>query len=176
MREEKKLLLKDIKDQIDEYGSFLIMSYTKFNANAANTFRGEIAKLGGDVEMVPKRVLKKAAEAAGISLASIELPGHISLVLAGAEPFETVKAVFKYSKESGDAFTVIGGKFEGQLYNGQDVELLSQLPSKDEMRSQFLGLLEAPMAQTLSTMEAILCSVIYAIEEKTKKDGAVQGS
>lgn len=172
MREEKKLLLKEIKDQIDEYGSFLIMSYSKFNANSANAFRGQIEKLGGNVEMVPKRVLMKAAEKAGVSLASIELPGHISLVFAGAEPFETVKAVFKYSKESGDAFNVVGGKFEGQIYNGKDVELLSQLPSKDEMRAQFLGLLEAPMAQTLSTMEAILCSVMYAIEEKAKKDGA----
>lgn len=172
MREEKKLLLKDIKDQIDEHGSFVIMSYSKFTANSANKFRGEIAKLGGNVEMVPKRVLMKAAEKAGVSLDSITMPGHISLVFAGAEPFETIKAVFKFSKDSGNVFEVIGGKFEGQLYSGKDVETLSTLPSKDEMRAQFLGMLEAPMAQTLSTMEAILTSVIYAIEEKAKKDGA----
>lgn len=170
MREEKTLLLKEIKDQIDTFGSFVIMSYTGFTANSANAFREEVAKVGGSVEMVPKRVLMKAAEASGVSLDTIELPGHISLVFAGPEPFETAKLVFKFNKENGKKFTVIGGKFEGEVYNGDQVEALSNLPSKDEMRSQILGLFEAPMAQTLSTMEAILCSVIYALEEKVKKE------
>lgn len=169
MREEKTLLLKEIKDQIETFGSFVVMSYTGFTANSANDFRDEIAKVGGTVEMVPKRVLMKAAEATGVSLDTIELPGHISLVFAGTEPFETAKCVFKFNKDNGNKFTVLGGRFEGEVYNGEQVETLSKLPSKDEMRSQLLGLFEAPMAQTLSTMEAILCSVIYAIEEKTKQ-------
>ena len=39
---------------------------------------------------------------------------------------------------------------------------ISKLPGKDEMRAQFLGLLEAPMAQTLAVMEAVIdkCHVL----------------
>ena len=41
---------------------------TSLTANKANEFRSEVAKLGGNVEVVRKRVLIKAAEAAGIQL------------------------------------------------------------------------------------------------------------
>ena len=37
------------------------------SANKANEFRREVAKIGGDVGVMRKRVLIKAAEAAGVT-------------------------------------------------------------------------------------------------------------
>ena len=45
-----------------------------------------------------------------------------------------------------------------------------KLPAKDEMRAQLLGLFEAPMSQTLSTMESLLTSVMHCLENKKDKD------
>lgn len=171
MRDEKTLLLDEIKDQINSYDSFIIMGYSGFTANSANEFRNVIAEQGGNVEMVPKRVLVKAAEESGLSLQREQLPGHISVVFAGQQPYETAKTVFKYSKDKGNVFTVLGGKFEGKLYAADDVEKLSKLPSLDEMRAQFVGLLEAPMAHTVSTMETLLSTIIVCLENKAKKEG-----
>ena len=50
-----------------------------------------------------------------------------------------------------------------------DVESLSKLPGKDEMRAQLLAYLEAPMAQTLAVMDALLTSVVYCLENKSKQ-------
>jgi large subunit ribosomal protein L10 len=50
------------------------------------------------------------------------------------------------------------------------VELISKLPTLLEMRAQFLGLLEAPMTQTLGTIQAMLTSVIYCLDNKAKKE------
>ena len=66
MRAEKQLLKHEIKDKIERFGSFVIMQYQGLNANTANEFRREMGKIGGDVEVVRKRVLLKAAEDAGI--------------------------------------------------------------------------------------------------------------
>ncbi len=67
---------------------------------------------------------------------------------------------------------VVGGRFEGKMYTGADVEKLSNLPSKDEMRAQFLSVLEAPMSQTLAVMEALLTSVVYCLDNKSKQEEA----
>ena len=47
---------------------------------------------------------------------------------------------------------------------------MSKLPSKDEMRAQFLGTLEAPMAQTLAVMDALLTSVVHCLNNKVQLD------
>jgi large subunit ribosomal protein L10 len=174
MRQEKQFLLDEVREQIDKLGSFVIMSYVGLSANAANAFRRTIAKAGGTVEVVRKRVLLKAAKEAGVQLELAMLPGHIGLVFTGKDHFETTKMIFKYTEESGTPVKIVGARFEGQLYNGEDVEALSKLPSKDEMRAQLLGTLEAPMAQTLAVIEALLTSVVYCLDNKSKEESKEQ--
>lgn len=169
MRQEKQYLLDEVKGQIDQYGSFVIMQYSGFTANAAHQFRRDVAKLGGNVEVMRKRILLKAAEAKGHKLELAELPGHIGIVFAGEDFIETTKLVFKYRQQTDKAINVLGGVFEGKLYSGQDVEKLSKLPSRDAMRSELLATLEAPMSQTLAVMEALLSSVVYCLDNKCKE-------
>ncbi|KAF3362427.1 50S ribosomal protein L10 [Chlamydiales bacterium STE3] len=172
MRQEKQYLLDEVKGQLDQYGTFVIMQYSGLTANAAHQFRRDVAKLGGNVEVMRKRILLKAAEAAGHKLELADLPGHVGVVFAGEDFIETAKLVYKYRQETDKAINVLGGCFEGKLYNSQDVEKLSKLPSKDAMRSELLATLEAPMSQTLAVMEALLSSVIYCLDNKSKEEAA----
>lgn len=169
MRQEKQLLLDEIQGHIKKSDSFLIMRYKGLTANKANEFRGDISKKGGFVEVVRKRILAKAAQAAGIEIDLSELEGHIGLVFGSKEPLETAKFIFKFSEENDKAVEVIGGRFEGQLYNAAEMETLSKLPGRDEMRAQLLSVLEAPMSQTLGAMDAILSSVVYCLDNKSKQ-------
>lgn len=171
MKAEKQLLIDEVKEQFEQCGdAYVILRYKGFNANMANAFRGEIAKLGGNFEVVRKRILLKAADSMGVKLDLATLTGHIGLVFSGHDPLETAKAVFRFSQENEQALSVIGGKFEGQYYDGAQIEMLSKLPGRDEMRAQLLATFEAPMAQTLAVMEALLTSIPYCLENKCKQE------
>ena len=65
---------------------------------------------------------------------------------------------------------MLGGLIEGAICSAEYVEAIAKLPGIQEMRAQFLGLLEAPMAQTARAFHAILASILYCLEEKCKKD------
>jgi large subunit ribosomal protein L10 len=170
MRAEKELLKQEVVDKFHQFPSFVVMQYAKLTANTANDFRREVRKMGGDVEVMRKRVLVKAANDAGISLDASSLQGHIGIVFFGKDALEGTKTVFKFSQDREKVIQVIGGRFDGQLYSGEDVERLSKLPSQTEMRAQFLGLLEAPLAQTLAVIEALLASVPHCLENKSKAE------
>lgn len=170
MRPEKELLKNEIKDKIERHSSFVIMQYAGLAANAANEFRRQISNMGGEVEVVRKRILMKAAEDVGLKLDLSALEGHLGLVFLGKDPIETTKAVFKFSQDREKVIQICAGRFEGQLYSGEDVEKMSKLPSKNEMRAQFLSILEAPMAQTLAVMDAVLSSVVYCLDNKSKQE------
>jgi large subunit ribosomal protein L10 len=169
MKQEKQLLLDEIQGHIQKSPSYLIAQYAKLPANKANEFRRQMAKIGVDFEVVRKRVLIKAATVAGIELSVDHLPGHIGLLLPKNDPIEATKAVLQYSDSNDSCFTLLGGKVEGLHVSKDDMKRLSQLPSKPEMRAQFLGLLEAPLAQTLAVMDALLSSVVYCLDNKSKE-------
>jgi large subunit ribosomal protein L10 len=166
MRKEKQLLLDEVKNQIDMGNGFILMRYTGLTPNTANAFRTAIAKTGGNVKVVRKRILVKAAEASGVSFNMKEMQGHISVVFAGPDLLETTKTLMSFSKDNGDIFQVVAGRYEGKVYDRAQMEMLATLPSKDAMRAQLLGTLEAPMAQTLAVLEALLTSVPYCLENK----------
>lgn len=175
MNKEKQLLLDEIKDQITQSGAFITLQYSKVTANMANEFRREIEKVGGSLEIVKKRLFIKVLESIGLKCDLSDLPGHVGLVFARRDPIETTKAIVNFSKNNENAFALIGGRVDGKLIDAKDVERLSKLPSKDQMRAEFLGLLEAPMAQTLSVMDSLLTSVVHCLSNKaegSKADGS----
>lgn len=169
MRKEKQLLLDEIKDKMHQSKALVVAKYQGINPNMASDLRIKLAKSGGAFSVVKKRILMKAAEKEGLNLKHEVLQGHIGVVFAFDDPVQTTKAIYQFSKDNAEALMVLGGKFEGKFFSAADVKAISELPSKEEMRAQFLGLLEAPMAQTLSTMDAILTSILHCIENKVKE-------
>lgn len=169
MRAEKTLLLNEIREKLDASKAIVLTRYKSINPNKAAAFRMDIAKSGGTFEVVKKRMLIKAAEASGITIDRKDLQGHIGVIFAEQDPVQTTKVVYKFRQENEEMMEVLGGRFEGKLCTAHDVELISKLPGQDEMRAQLLGLFEAPMSQTLAVVEALLCSVVYCLENKAKE-------
>lgn len=166
MRPEKQLLLDEINHNIDQSQAMVFASYQKLDPNLAYALRARIGKSGGVFEIVRKRILMKAAEKKGIALPS-GLEGHIAVVFA-KDPVEVMKAIYQFKTENEDVLTVLGGRFEGQILTSNDVEQISKLPSRDVMRAQLLGVLEAPLSETLAVVEALLTSVMHCLDNKSK--------
>ena len=169
MRPEKQLLLDEIKDKISASKALVLASYQKLEPNLAAKFRMNISKTGGSLEVVRKRILIKAAKEAGVSLDPDVLEGHIAIVFAEQDPIQTTKVIYQFCQENEEMLNVLGGQFEGKLCSAKDVELISKLPSQDEMRAQLLGLFEAPLAHMLGTVDALLTSVIFCLENKCQE-------
>lgn len=170
MRQEKQLLLDEIKDKIDGSTALVLTRYAKLTPNVSDGFRRSISAAGGSYAVVRKRVLVKAAEIGGITLDPKMLKGNIGVMFLYEDPLAPTKALFKFADENKETFEVLAGHFEGKLCSAADVKAISQLPSQDVMRAQFLGLLEAPMSQTLAVMEALLTSIMYCLENKNKEE------
>lgn len=170
MREEKQLLLDEIKQKIEESKGFVIAGYKNFSAARSREFRDKMAEVGGEFEIVKKRVFIKAAETIGLKLNICDYEGHIGIVFAHQDVVSLAKNAVKFSEDNDKAVMLLGGQIDGALCNAEDVEAIAKLPGINELRAQFLGLLEAPMAQTIGAVQAVLTSILYCLEEKSKKE------
>jgi len=170
MLAEKEILLGEVKSRINPDAGFIVTSYQNLKANSIAEFRSTLVESGGDFFALKKRVFLKAAQDLKLEYDQKELDGHIGLVFTQDNFVAATKALYTYKKANADTIEIIGGHFEGRKCTPSDVEQISKLPSQDEMRAEFLGLLEAPMSSTLSVVEAIVSSVIYCLDNKCKTE------
>jgi large subunit ribosomal protein L10 len=166
VKQEKQLLLEEMKEQLRKSGSFVIAQYTNMTGDKAYEFRRALAQTGGYFEVVRKRMLIEAAKQIGIEFNAEELPGHIGLVLGASDTLEASKAVLKFSTANSDSLTLIAGYLDGQKASRDDVQRLATLPGKDQMRAELLGLFVAPMTGVLGVMNAVMSDVVSCIDSK----------
>lgn len=166
---EKQLLLDEMHEKLTQSKGFLITRYGDFNANRSREFRDVVAE-AGELKVVRKRVFIKAAEKQGIKLSVADLQGHIGIVFIHDDATKMCKKVVGYGEKTENAVAVLGGFIDGAVCSGEDIQAIATLPSLEEMRSQFLGLLEAPMSHTVGTIQAVLTSILYCLEEKGKQE------
>lgn len=168
MRAEKQFLFDEIQDQIESYQNFIISDCQGQLANETAEFRSRLKELGGEMEVVRKRILAKVLAEKGVEIQASDLPGHICLVYTGKDAASVAKCLLDAQK-AGLKSDVLSGYFEGKVLSKDQVEVIATLPPKDEMRAQLLATFTAPMSQTLSVMNSLLTSVPHCLENKAKE-------
>jgi len=108
--------------------SFLITEYKALEANKVSEFRNQLRKLGGNFEVVKKRIFLKALKEKGLQLRLDQLPGHIGLIFASLDPVETTKAVVTFSDANQKAISLVGASLDGVLIDQADVARIALLP------------------------------------------------
>lgn len=166
MRAEKQLLLDEIRDRISGASGVFLTRYQGLSAAGAEAIRNTLRETGGEMEVVRKRIFMKAAMEAGVEFDSELMGGHVAIVIAGPDLVQTAKALVDFGKESGGTVEVLAAQFDGQQYNAAAVQKLSKMPGMQELRAQLVGLFAAPMTQTVGTMQALLTSLLYVVENR----------
>jgi large subunit ribosomal protein L10 len=169
VKREKQVLLDEMKEQIQQSGSFIIAQYQHLNGARAHEFRREIAKVGGYFEVVRKRMLLEAVRLVGVEFDPKQLPGHIGLILGAKDPLEATKVIMKFSQGNEASFQLVGGFVEGQKATKEDVQRLATLPGKDQMRAELLGLFCAPASGVLGVMEALMAGIVHCMDSRANE-------
>ena len=156
----KDLLLNEIKDAMSSSQSMIVTRYEKHKPLKNWVLRKDLLAAGAKLKVVRKSIFLKAAQACNITFDDKLIDGNVGvgvIVVDRQDPIDAVKLMFKYSKDNQeDKIDVICAQIDGQMMPGAEVKILSSLPTLDVLRAQFIALLVAPMAQTLSVMQAAI--------------------
>lgn len=170
MKEEKNLLLQEVKNKIDNSRGFVVTAYQGFTGAHSREFRNNIANFSAEFEVVKKKIFFKALEQSNIKLDFDSMEGHFGIVFAYEDnPAQVAKKTLEFSESHNDSLTILGGVIDNVACSGKEVTAIAKLPSLQELRAQVVGLLQAPMVQAVGVMQSVLTSVLFCLEEKSKK-------
>ena len=138
----------------------VIGDFTGLTVNDMNIFRKELSVMGAKLSVVKKRLLKLIFEKSGMTFDPKQFAGQTSVVFSPKDIVETAGAVYKFSKSKKEMFKILGGfeVSEKKFVNALDVKRIGQLPSREVMLGQLVGMLVTPIRQFL-----------YVLDQKSKQ-------
>jgi len=168
MRAEKTQMVQDIKGLVDGK-AFVLISYKGLKAADFTSFRGVLAGVGAQCHVVPNTLLLVAAKNAGIDcLADVKLSGDTALI-SGTDAVAVAKAARDFAKAKDGIVSIKLGVVEGKLLNTAEVVQLADLPPREVLLAQLLGLLNAPAGQLVRVLNAKVSSIVYVLNAFLQK-------
>ena len=155
---EKKAVVAALEEQLKGAASGVLVDYKGITVAEDTALRAELRQNDVQYSVVKNTLVRFALDDAGLKELDDVLNGTTSLAISKDDPIAPMRIVNKYAKQLGDRFNIKAGFMDGKVLPLDDVFALAELPSKDALLGQVLGMMLAPITS--------LAIVIKAIAEK----------
>ena len=167
--EQVEKLSKDLKN----VSNVVVATYTKMTVPQDFELRKVLRGVGAKYQVVKNTLAEKAAKGSKVEDALKDLSGVTSIAYTTGDPVAMAKALVKYAKDTPE-FTFKVGVVEGRVVTIKEIEALATMPSKEEIYSKLLFLLNAPAQRLVTAVNAVgrnLAVVVgQGVEQKKFKE------
>jgi large subunit ribosomal protein L10 len=172
-RAKKKEQVEKLTKDLTNVSSMVVATYTKMTVAQDFELRKALRGAGAKYQVVKNTLAEKAAQGTKVEGALKDLAGVTSIAYTTGDPVAMAKALTKYAKDTPE-FTFKVGVVEGRVISIKDIEALASMPSKEELMSKLLFLINAPAQRLATAINAVprnLAVVInQAVQEKKFKE------
>lgn len=134
--------------------SFVVFEYSKMDAHQMTALRAAITRAGNTCSVLKQNILLRALKEAGKELPESALTGQVAVAFGVADAYQPIKAVHDAVKESKRS-VFRAGVLEGKPLDAAGLAQVATLPSRDELYSMFLSVLQAPVRNFMYALKAV---------------------
>ena len=167
LRAQKAQVIDGLHDVFATTGVVVVTHYKGLSVAEMTDLRGQVRAAGGSLKVAKNRLAKRALEGTPYSAIEGMLKGPTALAFA-ADPVGVPKVLVQYAKKN-EKLQILGGGLGSVMLDPAAVMALAELPSLDELRARFVGLLQTPatrIATLLQAPGAQLARVMKAFADK----------
>lgn len=169
--EAKKEKVEELKDKFDRAEGLVFSDYRGIDANDLNELREAFTKEGLDYRVVKNTLAAIAAEEAGLEDLPKFLEGPIAMAVGYDDPVLPFK-ITSDTEEKYDDFSARGGMIEGDLVEPEEIEVISNLSSKEELLANFVTGLKSPIRNLAFVLKAKINDLAVVLDQvrETKEE------
>jgi large subunit ribosomal protein L10 len=159
-----------LKADLAKATSLVLADFRGLTVKADTSLRREFRAGGCRYRVVKNTLLGRAVEGTGMAGLEKLFKGPTAIAYSFEDPAAPAKIATKVAKGE-EKFIVKGGYVDGQTLDAKGVEALSNMPTKDELRSSFLALLVAAPQNFLALLTAAPQQVLGVIAAREQQLG-----
>lgn len=168
-RERKQADLNALAEQLQNSKSAMIVSFNKLTVTKDQEFRNQLREAGAKYQVVKNTIARLAVKGTPYEDASEHFKGVTAIAWTENDPVVLSKTISKFIKDNADFYTFKAGIVDGKVVDAKQVEAIASLPSKEELISKLLYVLNAQAQRIVTVINAVprdLAVVIKQIGEK----------
>ena len=163
-RAKKKEQVEKLSKDLDNVSNMVVATYTKMTVAQDYELRKALRGAGAKYQVVKNTLAEKAAKGSKVEGALKDLAGVTSIAYTTGDPVAMAKALTKYAKDTPE-FTFKIGVVEGRVINIKEIEALATMPSKEELMSKLLFLINAPAQRLATAINAVPRNLAVVINQ-----------
>ena len=163
---EKQAVVAALTEQLKNASSGVLVDYKGITVAEDTALRTELRQNEVQYGVVKNTLVRFALNNVGLEGLDDVLNGTTSLATSAGDPIAPMRVVNKYVKQLNDKFVIKGGFMDGKVISLEEIQALAELPSKEVLQAQALGMMLAPITS--------LAIVLKAIAEKNGEPAAAE--
>ena len=170
MRPEKASIVSDLAEKLNRSPFVLVTDYQRMKVDQFGDLRNRLAPAGAEVRVVKNSFLKRAMIDSGLPDVADKLSGQTAIVMGQKDVAPVAKILKTFAAEFKVAALKIG-VIDKSVLSAREIEALADLPSREVLLAQLLGLLMLPATKLVRLLNEPGASLARLLNAKAQKEG-----
>jgi large subunit ribosomal protein L10 len=172
---QKQKDLEALTEQFKNANAAMLVGFQGMTVAKDQELRKQLREAGVSYEVVKNTLARKAAEGTVLEQAADQFKGVTAVALSQQDPVGLSKAIAKFTKANPEIFKFKVGIVEGNVVALRDVEAIASLPSKEELISKIMFLVNA-QAQRLAIVTSAVARNLAIVIDQVRAQKEAQGA
>jgi len=162
---QKEVVIEDLAQKLDATPSIYLTNYSGLTVEQATELRGRFREAGVEYKVIKNTLLRLAMEKAGgydDLYDNLHGPTAVAFTEEPSAPARVMKKFLEDSKL--DLPELKAANIEGAVYQADALDVLASLKSKSELIGEIVTLLQSPMSNVVSGLQAQGSNLVGAIK------------
>jgi len=174
-KEQKQKDLDALAAQFKEAQAAMLVTFKNMTVAKDQELRRQLREAGVTYSVVKNTLARKAAAGTPLEPMSDQFKGVTAVALSTSDPVALSKAISKFGKANPDIFSFKVGLVEGKVVELKDVESIASLPSREELISKVLFLINCQAQRLVTVLQAVPRN-LAVVTEQVRAQKEAQGA
>ena len=162
--------VKSLTEKLDKANAIYFTDYLGLDVVSITKLRKEFVSYDVEFTIAKNTLIKLAAKDVGIDGLDEFLSGPTAIALSYNDPTGPAKVIKSFLKDF-DKPSVKGMILDGQIFQAEEFVKIANLPTREQLLSQLVGMLNSPMSKLSSTLGSPLSGLLGTLEQLNSKKG-----
>jgi large subunit ribosomal protein L10 len=167
-KSQKEAMLAEYAEWLKKSQAVVLVEYSGLKMKDLDVIRARARENGGEFHIVKNTLARLALEKAGYSVPADYAEKSTAIGFAFTDPAGFTKALTEATRGM-EAVKVKGGFLDAKALSAAQVKSLASLPPLPVLRSQLLGVLQAPAGKLVRTLAEPGRSLAYVVKAYSEK-------